>query len=129
MLAISFSLFQLVLLPSLPSLTILGFDDNCTVAFSMAASLHQMLRGLYSRLIYMLLEGLATKQHLFILIANATLRHKHKFLYSLSHFIQSLQHITRTGSGVSWNREVGVPNNPLPRLTQKLRYKGFIYFE
>ena len=30
MLAISLSLLQLVLLSSLPSLTILGFDDNCT---------------------------------------------------------------------------------------------------
>ena len=39
-----------------------------------------VLRDLYSRLIYMLREGLSTKQDLFMLIANVTLRHKHAFL-------------------------------------------------
>ena len=51
--------------------------------------LYGVLRGLYSRLIYKLREGLATKRDLFILIANVTLRHKYTFLYSLSHFIRS----------------------------------------
>ena len=52
-------------------------------------SFNILLRGLYSRLINMLREGLATKQDLFILIAKVTVRHKHTFFYCLSHFIQS----------------------------------------
>ena len=42
-----------------------------------------VLRDLYSKLIYMLCEGLSTKQDLFKLIANVTLRHKHTLFYRL----------------------------------------------
>ena len=49
--------------------------------------IQELFRGLYLRLIYMMREDLATKQDLSILIAIVTLRNKHTFLYSLTHFI------------------------------------------
>ena len=62
------------------------------------------------KLIYKQHEGLATKQGVFILIANVTLRHKRTFLYYLSSSIllyqdiYAKQSLSETGSNTKIQR-------------------------
>ena len=73
----------------------------------------------------MLREGLATKQDLLYWLPTQRYDTNTRFFIVYHTLFNHNSTFARTGSWVSWNREVGVPNNPLPRLTQMLRYKDF----